>query len=399
MRLIWNCENVDLLRIFSQYLAAKSISFSVEEKVDTNWGSDQYGIKKFFLWITDEDQVDEAVQYLTAFLESPSSPEFTTASPLQPFQGLTELSPATKFLENKLHHHFEKKEPDTSIFSIGNLTTYILLLCCVVFLLEFWNNQDRAKVPSELRPSMLTYSPVTKTLLFDYPHSYELLDKIISSYGYEALLKPKEPPAKFLYEQSQKAPIWRGYYPYIDAWAKNRFTGQTVPIAPLSDVKTFEKISEGEVWRLVTPAFLHNDILHIFFNMVWLLLLGVQIEARIKPWKYFLLIILLAITSNTSQYLMTGPNFLGFSGVICGMVTYIRARQSLAPWEGYQMSSATFSFICFFIGVLALLSLTTFFLDVFANVQFPIGIANTAHLVGAIVGYALGRTPFFARQQ
>ncbi|MBS0654859.1 MAG: rhomboid family intramembrane serine protease, partial [Verrucomicrobia bacterium] len=146
------------------------------------------------------------------------------------------------------------------------------------------------------------------------------------------------------------------------------------------------------------PIFLHNDILHLFFNMIWLLVLGFQIEARMKPWKYILFIVIIAATSNTAQYLMTGPNFIGFSGVVCGMVTYIRARQKIAPWEGYQMSSTTFAFICFFIGILAVLSLATFLLDVFENVSFLIGIANTAHLVGASIGYILGRISFFSRQ-
>lgn len=394
MRLIWTCENVDLIRAFSQFLSTKSIAFSVEEQIDTNWGSDQYGTKKFLVWITDEDQVEKAIEYLTTFLASPSSPEFA----VEPTLNLTAHSPATKFLQDKLHHPLQEKETKILFFSASSLTASILLLCCCIFLLEFWNIQDRNKIPSEFKTSIFTYSPVTKVLLYDYPYSYELLDKIVSSYGYEALVKPKEPSAKFLYEQYRKTPIWNGYYPYIDAWAKNHLTKQMVTTVPLNEIKTFEKIKEGQVWRLVTPAILHNDILHLFFNMIWLLVLGTQIEARIKPWKYFLLIIVLAISSNTAQYLMTGPNFIGFSGIICGMATYIRVRQKVAPWEGYQMSSATFAFICFFIGMLALFSLATLLLDVFGNITFLIGIANTAHLVGASVGYALGRMPYFSRQ-
>ena len=62
------------------------------------------------------------------------------------------------------------------------------------------------------------------------------------------------------------------------------------------------------------------------------------------------------------------------------------------------MSASTFAFIMFFIGVLALLSVVTFMLEVFQNVALPINIANTAHLVGALIGYGLGKMRFFSWQ-
>ena len=130
--------------------------------------------------------------------------------------------------------------------------------------------------------------------------------------------------------------------------------------------------------------------------MVWLLLLGTQIEMRIGTWPFLAFIIVVAIISNISQYLITGPAFIGFSGVVCGMAFFIRSRQKVAPWEGYQMSNAVFQFIIFFIGVLAILSTITFFLEVYESGSFPVAIANTAHLTGALTGYLLGRLNFFS---
>ena len=107
----------------------------------------------------------------------------------------------------------------------------------------------------------------------------------------------------------------------------------------------FEKIRQGEVWRLFTPCLLHFDFLHILFNMAWLWILGKQIEERIHWKKLGLLILIVGIVSNTAQYLVSGPSFLGFSGIVVGMAGFIWMRQRNAPWEGYPLSRIVF---CFF---------------------------------------------------
>src|SRR5262249_38702183 len=156
-----------------------------------------------------------------------------------------------------------------------------------------------------------------------------------------------------------------------------------------SKMHLFEKIRQGELWRFFSPILLHNDILHIFFNMIWLLVLSPQIEMRIGSRKLLWFIMIVAFFSNTAQYLVSGPYFIGFSGVICGMAFFMKGRQKVAAWEGYVLSRQTFAFICFFIGILALLSLVSFIVSVFFDAKFAIPIANTGHLVGALSGYLL----------
>ena len=92
----------------------------------------------------------------------------------------------------------------------------------------------------------------------------------------------------------------------------------------------FEEILHGEVWRLVTPIFMHGSIFHIFFNMWWLIDLGTVIEVRRGTLRLALLVLISAIVSNFAQYFWmehTDPGlahgFLGMSGVIYALFGYI----------------------------------------------------------------------------
>jgi GlpG protein len=131
--------------------------------------------------------------------------------------------------------------------------------------------------------------------------------------------------------------------------------------------------------------------------MAWLWLLGKQIEGRLGKGKMVLFILITGVLANTAQYLMGGPDFLGFSGVIVGMVGFIWMRQKCAPWEGYPLQRSTILFIMVFVGAMLLLEVLAMTLEYFQVIQLSGGIANTAHIVGGVVGALLGRLRFFAR--
>jgi GlpG protein len=160
----------------------------------------------------------------------------------------------------------------------------------------------------------------------------------------------------------------------------------------------FPQIAEGEIWRLFTPIFLHGDLLHILFNMLWLWLLGRPIEHRIGVWKSLLLTAVCAAVSNTAQYLMSGPLFLGYSGVILGLAGFIWMRERVAPWEGYPIQKGTFWFLGVFVLAILGLQIGSLVVQLTVGKQFPLVIANTAHIVGALVGLVLGRFSFFAQK-
>jgi rhomboid protease GluP len=53
--------------------------------------------------------------------------------------------------------------------------------------------------------------------------------------------------------------------------------------------KINELILAGQVWRLITPAFLHSNLMHIAFNMYALFILGRRIESTYGHGRFLLL--------------------------------------------------------------------------------------------------------------
>ena len=101
------------------------------------------------------------------------------------------------------------------------------------------------------------------------------------------------------------------------------------------------EVRRGQVWRLFTPMFLHFDILHILFNMLWLRDLGSMIEARKTSWLLLLLVLVIAGTSNVAQYLVSGPAFGGMSGVVYGLLGYIWMQGRFNPASRLSLQPQT----------------------------------------------------------
>jgi GlpG protein len=132
----------------------------------------------------------------------------------------------------------------------------------------------------------------------------------------------------------------------------------------------------GEIWRLITPIFLHFNLLHILFNMLWLYDLGSQIEAK-KGWKFFVtFVFILGFFSNFSQFLVSGPNFGGMSGVVYGLFGYVWIKSRFDPGDGFQIDP-TVAMIMF-----------GFFIICFTGIFG--GVANWAHAGGLVVGLVWG---------
>lgn len=384
MRLLTSLNDQKQGLALSAYLTSKGFENKLETVPNTDWGSTDYGLSQYKIWIIDEDHFNEAKEIAKEFNDAPDDSRYShlakvEAPPSPTFTFKTTREPAEK--------RAALREP------MGNLTFYLLILCTLLLFFSEVSAPVLEKMPPENLPLTPFLMPqLYKDMMFDYPEAWEILDKVINAYGANSLQTPESlpPEAQVLLQKFHNTPYWKGFYDlFMDA---HRNPGTPLAInAPL-----FEKERQGEVWRLFTPCLLHADILHLLFNMLWLAILGRQMEFRLGKPRYLLFIVAVAIVSNTAQYLMGGANFLGFSGVITGMLAFIWVRRRSAAWEGYQLQPGTIGFITFFILLMFAIQLASFIAEYYYGYLLAPSIANTAHLTGALVGYLLGKMRFFS---
>jgi GlpG protein len=156
------------------------------------------------------------------------------------------------------------------------------------------------------------------------------------------------------------------------------------------------QVRHGEVWRLVTPIFLHFDLLHLLFNVLMLNALGGAVEARRGPVRYLLLVLVVAVCSNLAEYYAgphwvpgvgvqwgSGPLFGGMSGVNYGLFGYVWMKARWEPASGLSLSPSTvFIMIAWYV---------LCFTPLFGSV------ANMCHTVGLLLGALIGAAPHLWR--
>ena len=79
-------------------------------------------------------------------------------------------------------------------------------------------------------------------------------------------------------------------------------------------------INEGQVWRLITCAFLLGGLVHIGCNMYSLLIIGPQIEYIYGAKRYIFIYIISCITSSLLSYVASPSISVGASGGIFGLM-------------------------------------------------------------------------------
>lgn len=358
MRLVWSSIHHAAFEKACHTLDEASIEYLADRAKNTDWESEHYGDIVFSIWIIQEDEVERVKRLLETedrkilFLRD-------TCAPIQ------------KIIKKKPH-------------------CVITLFCIALSLFTFMIN-ELEYLSSDSQVDSI--SSINKLLLFDYPHAIELEESLLASKEPNSATQEKE------ILELRKASFWGGAsFSFLAYVTKIPF----IPNPSISRQYFAEKISQGELWRIFTPIFLHATFIHLLFNMMWLYILGRQIEACIGSFRYVLFILITAAFSNTAQYVMSGYSFLGFSGVLFAMAAFIAKRQRLAPFEPYSLHENVYTFLKASVWILVGISTITFIGECyFKKMLFSLGFANTAHVAGLLSGYLIGKKgkKFFRREE
>lgn len=79
-------------------------------------------------------------------------------------------------------------------------------------------------------------------------------------------------------------------------------------------------ILAGQLWRLITPVFLHGSIMHLVFNMYVLFILGRRIESTYGHFRFLTLYFLAAFGGNVLSFVLSDANSIGASTAIFGLI-------------------------------------------------------------------------------
>lgn len=153
-----------------------------------------------------------------------------------------------------------------------------------------------------------------------------------------------------------------------------------------------DAIRQGQIWRLITPAFIHFDILHIAFNVFWVYRLGCSIELARGRLRMAVLFLVFAALSNLAEYgweaYRVGSDritvFGGLSGVVYGLFGYIWMKSDYQPEWGLSITTNTIAWMLIWL-VLCMTGLVG-------------PIASAAHVGGLVAGVLLGVAPHLVRR-
>ncbi|MBY0530125.1 MAG: rhomboid family intramembrane serine protease [Rhabdochlamydiaceae bacterium] len=383
MRLIGSFDTEKQAYTLYSLLLKEGIQNTYEPFVDNETHA-----KRYRIWVYEENDLDTAISWVEKYKQHPEDPQFQQIeTPL--------ISSLPRVQDEDSDPSLEEPavEPLLKRGRLPFQLTHLILAVCIFLFL--WNDvqEGRLKAAKGELALFLTFTPLQKTLLFDDPIEYQQkIDQFLDTHDLKPYQNFKELPPAMLteLEQVEKAPLWKGVFDWIIE--KRRSVNDSAPTPPL-----FEKIREHQYWRLVTPCFMHRDFFHLLFNMAWVWILGRQLDERLKPLKILSLALLIGIISNVAQYLMSGPFFMGYSGIIVGMAGFIWMRQRVAPWEGYPLSRGTVVFLLIFVLSMLALEWVTFGIELFSSISITPVVANTAHIVGGLSGMWLGRFNAFGR--
>jgi GlpG protein len=136
-------------------------------------------------------------------------------------------------------------------------------------------------------------------------------------------------------------------------------------------------IRRGELWRVLTSALPHVNILHLIFNVSWTWIFGTLIEKTFGSLKTFAIFVLLSVAANGAEYAFLSGG-MGLSGIGYGLfgLLWVLSLHDPRFYGVIDRNTITLFIAWFFLCIGVTLA------------GYPIG--NVAHGVGAVTGALLG---------
>ena len=157
------------------------------------------------------------------------------------------------------------------------------------------------------------------------------------------------------------------------------FTGKArdgARVGSLFGDTSLPEVRHGEVWRLITPIFVHFGLLHLVFNLMWLRNLGGFFQNRFGFTHLAAFVFISGALSNYGQLLWSGPMFGGMSGVNYALFGFLWMRGRFDRFAAWSLNPSLIQTMMLWFGACLI--------GIIPNV------ANFSHGVGLVVGMAWG---------
>ncbi len=169
---------------------------------------------------------------------------------------------------------------------------------------------------------------------------------------------------------------------------------QNWDLQDLSRTDYFYDIKRGQIWRIMTPVFLHGSWAHLIINMIFLYFYGAKIETRYGPWVLAALVVAIGFSANLIEAFVPDawgatPTGIGMSGVVYGLFGFIWLRMILAPSDTLNVP-----LILVIIQIVMLMAGFSGMLDALdGGGDKPDNIDHWAHALGLVVGAVYAFVP------
>ena len=149
-----------------------------------------------------------------------------------------------------------------------------------------------------------------------------------------------------------------------------------------------DQIWHGSYLGLFTSFFIHLDIMHILFNMLWIWRMGSTLEQTIAPWKYILFLVTATMVGSCCELLISGQTGAGASGAGYALMGLLWAGRGFHDsWRRLATRETLNLFLIW--GVFC----------IFLTITKIMPVGNGAHFGGLLFGFAIGHLFFAPRRK